>query len=113
MKENGKTVLWYADYDDGQRPVRTTADKPKYPNYDDDGRQIYENTHYRTEKEAWDYIMRNLEAGIGIAASRVKQAQSDLLKANEFAAKMAIQLSSGMDNYEAWKREQEKEPTNG
>lgn len=56
-----------------------------YPHETTNGERM-NNQYFRTRDEAWDYILRNIEAWEGFAARDVESARAALLKALEKAA---------------------------
>lgn len=84
-------------------PVEVEAENPTYPNEDNDGLTIYENTHFADREKAWAYLLREVQAGAALRLRCLKQAERDMEKARtEFidAARIAVETS------EAWKDEQ-------
>lgn len=66
-------IWWYADYLVEMKPVKTTG--PGYSGSDAEGREMYLNTHFSTEKEAWNSIFRNLEAWHNMAVRGLRRAE--------------------------------------
>ena len=83
-------------------------DGTKYPADDADGETIYDNTHFPTESEAWRRLMSEAQAGVSLAGSRVKDARSRLLDANQYAADQAVEYATARDRYRDWRRAQEQ-----
>lgn len=61
---------------------------------DTDGNTIYENTHFKTEREAWDYMLRDAEAGVKLDADNVHRRRIELAKAEAQAATSAIEWAA-------------------
>jgi hypothetical protein len=74
---------------------------------DADGCTIYVNTHFKTEAEAWEKLMREVEAGVSLAGSRVLEVRSRLQDANRYAADQAAEYTTVRDRYRDWQRAQE------
>ena len=65
-----------------------------WPHADTDGRTIYDNTHFKTEREAWDYMLRDAEAGLRLDADKVHRLRIELAKAESQAATSAIEWAA-------------------
>jgi len=97
--------LWLYRADDKQlRPVRVLCPDGRYPVYDADGHQVFDNSHFDTEQEAWQHLLYNAEAGVSLAGGRVKEARQRVLEANEYAAEMAVEFQTVRDHYRDWER---------
>lgn len=97
-----RTVVWYADHLDALRPVEVTCDVPGYPHRDDAGRKMYENTHFATEREAWDCILDNLKAGVSLSARALKRAEAEVERLRADLAEDAKHHVQAQDNHEEW-----------
>ena len=65
-----RRVMWRGDFQRG-RPARVTvpAGPTSLPNrlvYDSEGEEVWSNTHFKTEREAWDFIEREAEASLSM-----------------------------------------------
>ena len=83
-------------------------DGPKNAVEDADGCTIYVNTHFPTEAEAWERLMREVEAGVSLAGSRVLEVRSRLRDANQYAADQTAEYVTARDRYRDWQRAQEQ-----
>ena len=63
------------------RPIAVRCKKPGYPNRDEDGETMYENSHYADEATAWAYLLECRASWVRSAASRVREARESLAKA--------------------------------
>ena len=63
--------------------VESLTDKYGWPNTDDNGVCMYENTHFKTKKEAIQYGIEEYTAGAKNVKERIKDIESDLLKAKQ------------------------------
>ena len=81
--ENPLTV-W--TFEDGKL-IETFTDKYGWPNTTFDGKVMYENTHFKTKKEAIDKGIIEYEAGVSLAERRVKELEEDLQKAKDWLSK--------------------------
>ncbi len=79
--------------------VREVEGNP-YPGMDSDGEPCYVNTHFKTELEAWDEIVRQAEAYIKLASYTINQLLADVEKAHEQAADAARVLDTVQKNRE-------------
>lgn len=94
-------VVWFANSVTG-RPERRTCEKPGYPNSDDQGETMYENTHYSTERAAWLQVIRETKAGAKLGASAVMQARAELLRVEKRALDdllLAIRAESAFEEF--------------
>ena len=67
-------------------PIEVACPDGLHPNKDADGISIYENTHFKTEREAWQNIEDNVTAGVSLAGSEVKRAEEMMRLAEKNAA---------------------------
>jgi len=63
--------------------VESVTDKYGWPNTDDDGVCMYENTHFPNKKKAIQYGIKEYKAAKENTIDRIKDLQSDLSKVNE------------------------------
>jgi len=63
-----------------------------YPNRCTNGETMYENSHFLTPREAWDKLVREIEAGMGLDASEREQARRRFDKATTALADAAERL---------------------
>ena len=68
--------------DDGKL-VESVTDKYGWPNTDDNGICMYENTHFPTAKEAIEYGISEYKAGEENTLRRIKELEDDLSKVKE------------------------------
>ena len=100
--------LWLYRADDKQlKPVRVLCPRGRYPERDAEGHQVFVNSHFDTEQEAWQHLLDNAEAGVSLAGGRVKQARHRVLEANQYAAEMAVEFQTVRDHYRDFVRAQE------
>ncbi len=79
------------------------APRGDLPAYTAAGEKIYTNTHFKTEAEAWDSILRSVAAYVTLAGRTVARARVDLAAANENAGRASEEFKTAHDNYECWK----------
>lgn len=60
------------------RLVESVTDKYGWPNTDDNGICMYENSHFPTAKQAIEYGILDYKAGKEIVSRRIKELESDL-----------------------------------
>jgi hypothetical protein len=100
--------LWlYRADTDLLRPVRVHCPDGRYPAHDADGKIVYENTHFDSERDAWECLFRNAQAGVSLAGGRVKEARQRVLEANQYAADMAVEFETVRDGCRDFARAQE------
>lgn len=87
------------------QPVKMECEGLAYPNLTSTGEQMWSNTHFKTEAEAWNSILKSVVSGIARAAGYVKGAQSALTAAQEQAGDAAVALVAAHDNYDRWSKE--------
>jgi len=63
--------------------VESVTDKYGWPNTDDDGICMYENTHFPTKKQAIEYGIEEYQAGANNATERIEDIEKDLTKVKE------------------------------
>lgn len=66
--------------------VESVTDEYGWPNTDDDGICMYENTHFPTREQAIEYGISEYSCGVKITARRVAEIEVELLKAKECLA---------------------------
>lgn len=66
--------------------VESVTDQYGWPNTDDDGICMYENTHFPTAQQAIEYGISDTEAGVKHALRRIAELEGELLKAKAWLA---------------------------
>jgi hypothetical protein len=100
--------LWLYRADDKQlKPVRVLCPDGRYQHRDAEGHQVFVNSHFDTEQEAWQHLLDNAEAGVSLAGGRVKEARQRVLDSNQYAAEMAVEFQTVRDHYRDFVRAQE------
>jgi len=95
--------LFYA-CEESLRPVRTTkVSKDR----DEAGRFIYDNTHFATEREAWESLLREFQAGVKLGASAVNQQRSALDQTEKKLVEDALRYAEVLESFRKWESEQE------
>ena len=74
--------LWRADYEQG-RAVCVEAPDGGYPASDADGIQIYDNSHFGAEEDAWADLFGHVAARIESAGDRLNEAEALVLAKRE------------------------------
>ena len=92
--EPGEIVTWWRepDRDEPPVPVKTTGPDKRWPFSDADGRKMYDNSHFRTEDEAWKRTRDNARAWQSLEASAYRQAQATLAKVVQQLADAAARV---------------------
>lgn len=80
--------------------VKAVEGEP-WPGTDADGDTCFVNSHFATEGEAWDAMVRDVSAGVSIAARIVEQVREELRQAETKAATAAIEFARVMANKKA------------
>ena len=93
-------VKIYRGTDGDLEPVEMECEEFGHPNKTSTGETMYSNSHFKTEREAWESIMRSVEAGVSLAGSEVLHCQQALRKAEERAGKAAADYSVVMRRHE-------------
>lgn len=99
----------YRGSDGDIEPVELECEIYGYPNRTTDGEQMYDNTHFRTERAAWDSIRRSWRAGISLTASALKEARAHEEKLTRMLADETLKQQESEEKYKEWF---EKHPTN-
>ena len=84
-----------------------------WPGHDADGVQIFDNTHFKTKREAWDKMLRDAEAGVSLTARSVRDMRDKLTKAEADAATAAIDWAAVRDAYPVFDPTDTKQPGDG
>lgn len=96
--------LW--KYDEAKGTVKEVeCPDGGYPASDIDGVQIYDNTHFETEKEAWESLRENAEAWVSLSGGGVKNAELGLLEAQAEAGKACKAFANYKRNFRRWESE--------
>lgn len=91
--------VWFAG--DGSAPEKTQkVAGAAYPLTDVEGRPLFVNTHFDTEKEAWEYLLKNAEAGMSMAQRDYEQAKRTVETAKTELAEDASRVVQIRDGYE-------------
>ena len=90
----------YRGTDGDLEPVEMECEEFGYPKRTTDGEIMYSNTHFKTELEAWNSIIKSVEAGVSLAGDTVLSCQRGLRRANERAGQAAADYSRVMKNLE-------------
>lgn len=93
---------------DVPHPVKVKCETFGWPNFDENGERMYDNSHWRSEAEAWAYLIRNLNAFVQLSGRRVQECKDRLSDAYREAGDAAALYSAASENYEDWKRSQEQ-----
>lgn len=94
----------------GPAPESVECERPGYPNKDAQGRVMYENSHFRTEEEAWHSLLKNAEAGLRLCASALEDAQERVRQETERTAAAGLRLAKVMEAHKDWQRQRSTKP---
>jgi hypothetical protein len=96
------TDAWFADTET-LRPRAVTCAELKAFVRDSDGRTICVNTHFATEAEAWDKVLREAAAGLSLSASEVRECRARLERAEKATVDAALARDSAERAFADWK----------
>lgn len=88
--------LWRVD--EGPRPIEVEC-SDGWPSKDADGYRIYEYSHFGTEAAAWEYLLRDREAGQSLAVITVTHAEAELARAKALLCDVAKARSEAEEAY--------------
>lgn len=80
--------------------VREVDGEP-WPGKDSDGDTCYDNSHFVSERTAWDKLKAEVQAGVCLAGRRVSKAKAELADAQREAGEMAEALMRVCDQLRA------------
>jgi len=86
-------IMYRADNDEW-RVIQVECPNGLHPANDADGKTIYENTHFKTSKEAWKRLQREAQAWLSLALGNQRRIKGDLEEAND----NIIKASTALDN---------------
>lgn len=67
----------------GGKLVESVTDKYGWPNTDDDGICMYQNTHFPTKEQAIEYGIQEYKAGETLTLGNIKELEEELSKAKQ------------------------------
>ena len=91
------------------KPIAVECENFGYPNVDADGETMYENSHFKTEDEAWQAVLSLSNAFIETDTRNVKEKRKMLTEAEQQLVNSAIRLSDTRKN---WQEYLERTPSN-
>ncbi len=95
------TTMWKVVY--GQAaPVEVLAEKPEWPNKDADGDQIFENTHFTDEAEAWKKHELEHLSWVQLTARDFRETQQTLQQRQAKCAEAALLYADVLDAKKEW-----------
>lgn len=71
------------------------------------GRKVFDNTHFATEREAWERLIAEATAGVRLSGSDVDRLRSAANEAEHRLVQDALNLNTVLEGFERWEREQE------
>lgn len=98
----------YRGSDGDTKPVELECEQFGWPNYTVDGKQMFDNTHFRTEKEAWVSILESVKAGVLLAGGSVRNAEEELARVRKIAGNRAKEFEEAHNNYNKWQNHNQK-----
>lgn len=76
----------------------TSIEGTPYPGTDADGETCYDNTHFKTEDEAWKHMVKDVMAGVSLAGMAVKSTRKALTAAEHEAGQACERYCNVMKN---------------
>ena len=92
----------YRGTDGDTKPVEMECYEFGYPNKTTTGEIMYANTHFKTERDAWESILRSVKAGVEIAGHDVANIENKLIKAQKMAGEAARDFWIASIGYNEW-----------
>jgi len=83
-------------------PVPFECEVWGYPNKTTTGEDMYENTHFRMEEEAWRSINRSWEAGVSLVARALKYKRSEVEQLTKDLADEVLKQQESKELYREW-----------
>jgi len=102
-------IKGYRGTDGDVEPVEFECEVFGWPNKTTDGEMMFFNTHFRTEKEAWDSINRSWEAGVSLDANALQNARNDVAKWEKILADDVLKAQESKVKYEEWRTRNEQD----
>lgn len=93
--------LWRARDLKEEKPVLVDCPNGAWPNKDLDGIDIFVNTHFETQDEAWESLLSNARAGVKLAKNRVVTAEKRLEKARKDVVEEVKYMDIIYSNFES------------
>jgi len=84
------------------RPEPVECDVPGYPNRDANGEQMFENTHFATEGEAWEKLVEGHRLHQEAMAHYVREARERLAKTEQQLVQAALDREECDRNFFEW-----------
>ena len=95
----------YRGTDGDIEPIEMECDIFGYPNKTTNGETMFENTHFKTEAEAWKSILASVKAGIMLVGGGVRNAEEELGRLRKQAGDRAKAFEEAHMKYDVWKME--------
>jgi len=93
----------YRGNDGDTEPVEMECEEFGYPHNTTCGEEMYDNTHFKTEQEAWDSILKSVKAGVELVGRDIVLAENYLRGTEKMAAEIAKSFAEANGKYEIWK----------
>lgn len=94
-------IVYYADESE-IKPVQVTCKIFGYPNKDADGRMMYDNTHYKDEKDAWRNLRLNANARMELLIREISSMKHKLMDIEKRYVDAAIHKVDIKAEYKKW-----------
>ena len=93
----------YRGTDGDTEPVNFECEKFGWPNKTTTGEMMFINTHFRTEKEAWESILTSWDAGVSLTKTALDYKKKELKRLKDELLNEVISRNLAKRNYRAWK----------
>ena len=96
---NPKAIFTLWKYDLHNATVKEVkCERPRYPNKDEDGDTIYDNSHFQTEMEAWEALESEARAWVRNSAANLENAREQEAKHTRDLADRSLILVKVQEN---------------
>lgn len=85
----------------GNTVKKVECEEMRYPLFDSDGDRIYENTHFSTEKEAYEQAIKECYAGVELITRSIKEIKDALQTQEVKLANKCLDLIRLKKEYES------------
>lgn len=93
--------------------VPVECETPGWPNTDIDGNQMYDNTHFLTEAEAWKRVIADADAHVELETRHVQHLRQTLQAAEKDLVEAVLKQREAIGNHRDWQQKQLDEAATG
>ena len=98
----GALMKIYRGTDGDNYPVEMKCKKFGYPYKTICGETMYNNTHFLTKHEAWESILKSVNARVSLAGMAIEKTESELKNAQKHAGEAAKHYVTVHRKYNRW-----------